>query len=83
MPPADSELEAKGSNMATVSYAPYFPGKWNAGNRPAGTLLSSGNVALVVSGASKGLWYNTFTCCGSFSGWTGSNGIDPGLIAVP
>jgi len=63
-----------------------FDAGGNSGNRPAGALLSSGNIAIVVSGGSKDLWYNTFTCCGSFSGWTamtGSTSIDPGLITVP
>jgi len=67
-----------------------LPGPYPAGgytqNRPAGAVLRSGTIGVVVSGASKDLWYNSFTYCCAWSGWTtmtGATNIDPGLITVP
>jgi|SRR5438309_58307 len=79
------DLSSRGFDLTSNWGAYSFGSGGNTGNRPAGALLASGKIGVVVSGASKDLWYNSFTCCGLWSGWTamtGSTGIDPGLIAV-
>jgi hypothetical protein len=58
----------------------------NTGNRPAAGMAASGKLDVVVSGASKDLWYNSCQCCCLWSGWTmmtGATALDPGLINVP
>jgi hypothetical protein len=77
---------AVGSFSLTNSFSSWYDAGGNTGNRPAAALVTSGTVGVVVSGASGGIWYNSFICCGSWSGWTAINGatsIDPGMIAVP
>jgi len=83
----DGGIHLKSRNFdLTSSWGGDFATGGNTGNRPAGAMVVPGTIGAVVSGGSKDLWYNTFTCCGSFSGWTaltGSTSEDPGLITVP
>ena len=58
-----------------------------AANRPAGALIEPVGIEVVVSGATKDLWYTSGgDGAGNWGVWTpmtGATNIDPGLIAVP
>jgi hypothetical protein len=63
-----------------------FYGGGNIGARPAAAMIGLEKVGVVAIGSTSDLWYNNWTCCGTWAGWTatgGSSSIDPGLITVP